>query len=55
MQAIAVGRSLLDVLATVSAPRRRQGRRYPISSLLVALIFAAINGQSSLRGMWPWA
>ena len=47
--------SLLDVLAAIPDPRGRHGRRYPIQSLLAALILAAINGQASLRGMWLWA
>ena len=55
MQAVDGGRSLLAVLAAVADPRGRQGRRYPIQSLLAVLILAAINGQSSLRGMWLWA
>ena len=46
---------LLDMLAAIPDPRGRHGRRYPIQSLLAALILAAINGQSSLRGMWLWA
>lgn len=48
-------RSLLDVLATLPDPRSRRGRRYPIQSLLAVLILAALNGESSLRGMWLWA
>ena len=55
MQEADTRRSLLDVLATLPDPRGRHGRRYPIQSLLAALILAAINGQSSLRGMWLWA
>jgi len=47
--------SLLDVLAAIPDPRGRRGRRYPIQSLLAALILAALNGQGSLRGMWLWA
>ncbi len=47
--------SLLDVLARIPDPRGRRGRRYPIQSLLATLILAALQGQSSLRGMWLWA
>ncbi len=46
---------MLDVLAKIPDPRGRHGRRYPIQSLLAALILAALNGQCSLRGMWLWA
>ena len=48
-------RSLLEVLGSVPDPRGRQGRRYPIGSLLAVLILAVMNGQSPLRGMWLWA
>ncbi len=46
---------LLDVLARISDLRRKHGRRCPIQSLLITLILAALNGQSSLRGVWLWA
>ncbi len=36
-------------------PRRRQGRRYPLASLLGLLILASLQGETSLRGMWLWA
>ena len=55
MQAVDGGRSLLDVLGSVPDPRGRQGRSYPTRSLLAVLIMAAMNGESSLSGMWPWA
>jgi len=55
MQEVDTRRSLLDVLAAVPDLRGGHGRRYPIQSLLAALILAAINGQASLRGMWLWA
>jgi hypothetical protein len=48
-------RSLLGILARMPDPRRRQGRIYRLYSILGMLILAAINGQSSLRGMWVWA
>lgn len=54
MQGAAI-RSSLDVLAGIPDPRGRHGRRYPMQSLLAALILAAMNGQASLRGMWLWA
>ena len=55
MQAADRRRSLLDVLGSVPDLRSRHGRRYPIVPLLAVIILAAMNGQSSLRGMWPWA
>ena len=55
MQAADRRRSLLEVLGSVPDPRGRQGRRYPIGSLLAVLILAAMNGEFSLRGMWLWA
>ncbi len=36
-------------------PRRRQGRRYPLASLLGLLVLAALHGETSLRGMWLWS
>ena len=47
--------SLLGRLHMLPDPRRRQGRRYPLASLLGLLILAALHGESSLRGMWLWA
>jgi hypothetical protein len=47
--------SLLEVLQRVPDPRRREGRVYPLASLLAMLILAGVNGQSSLRGMLMWA
>jgi len=55
MEAADRRRSLLDVLGSVPDLRSRYGRRYPIGSLLAVLTLPAMNGQSSLRGMWPWA
>ena len=46
---------MLDVLGSVPGPSGRQGRRYPIGSLLAVLILAVMNGQYPLRGMWLWA
>jgi len=44
--------NLLGRLQTLPDPRRRQGRRYPLASLLSLLILAALHGETSLRGMW---
>lgn len=46
--------SLLGILATLPDPRRRQGRMYPLASILAFLVLAALNGERSLRGMWVW-
>ncbi len=46
--------SLLGVLAPLPDPRRRQGRMYPLASLLGLLGLAARNGERSRRGMWLW-
>ena len=54
MQAADRRRSLLDVLGSVPGPSGRQGRRYPVGSLLAVPILPAMNGQSPLRGMWLW-
>ncbi len=42
-------------LRDIRDPRRRQGRMYSLTSILMMLILAAVNGESSLRGMWKWA
>lgn len=55
MQEADTRRRLLDGLATLPDPRGRRGRRYPIQSLLAALLLAALGGQSSLQGMGRWA
>ena len=47
--------SLLGGLKQVTDPRRRQGKVYPLGGLLGMLILAALNGESSLRGMWLWS
>jgi hypothetical protein len=46
--------SLLGRLKQMTDPRRRQGKIYPLGSLLGMLILAALNGESSLRWMWLW-
>lgn len=43
--------SLLGRLRALPDPRRRQGRRYPLASVLGLLILAALHGETSLRGM----
>ena len=45
---------ILSQLEKIPDPRRAQGRRYPLKGLLALLLIAAINGESSLRGMWVW-
>jgi len=47
-------RGLMAYLEEIPDPRRPQGRVYPLSGLLGVLILAALNGESSLRGMWIW-
>lgn len=47
--------SLLGHLQTLDDPRRRAGRRYPLASILGALILGALNGHSSGSGAWDWA
>ena len=47
--------SLLEVLNRLPDPRGRHGRRYRMGSMLACLILAALNGETSLRGMWLWA
>lgn len=47
--------SVLGRLSRLPDPRRRQGQRYPLAVLLGMLLLAALNGESSLRGMWLWA
>ena len=46
--------NLLAKLQEVPDVRRRQGRLYPLASVLGMLILAALNGESSLRGMLGW-
>ena len=48
-------RSLMAYLRNIPDRRRRQGRRYPLAGIVAMLILAAMNGESSLRGMWLWA
>lgn len=46
--------SLLGRLKRIPDRRGRRGRRYPLAAVLGMLLLAAINGESSLRGMWLW-
>jgi hypothetical protein len=46
--------SLMARLYAVHDPRRREGRRYALAGLLGILVLAAVQGQTSLRGMWQW-
>jgi hypothetical protein len=45
------GKGLRTYLQGIPDPRRRQGRIYPLVSILMMLILAAVNGERSLRGM----
>ncbi len=47
-------KSLLGRMKGLRDPRRREGRVYPLWSMLGMLVLAAINGQKSLRSMWLW-
>jgi hypothetical protein len=47
--------SLLGHLQRVKDARRREGKIYPLGSMLGMLVLAAINGQKSLRSMWLWS
>ncbi len=46
--------SLLDHLSRIPDARSRQGRTLPLASLLGLLLLGALNGETSLRGMWMW-
>lgn len=46
---------LLTWLQRVPDPRRPQGQRYPLPSLLGLVLLGTLHGQSSLRGIWIWA
>ena len=46
--------SLLARLGTLPDPRRRQGLRYPLPSIVGLLLLAAMHGETSVRGMWLW-
>lgn len=46
--------SLLGHLQRVEDVRRREGKIYPLWSMLGMLVLAALNGQKTLRSMWLW-
>lgn len=46
--------SLLGRLQQVGDARRREGKIYPLWSILGMLVLAGLNGQKSLRSMWLW-
>lgn len=46
--------SLMDRLNEVKDPRRRQGQRYRFKGIIGMLVLAALQGETSLRGMWLW-
>ena len=47
-------KALSSYLRDIRDPHRRQGRIYPLASMLTMLTLAAVNGESTLRGMWKW-
>ncbi len=46
---------LLGQFSVRGDPRSRRGRRYPLRGLVGMLILGALQGETSLRGMWMWA
>ena len=44
-------KALSMYLRDIRDPRRRQGRIYPLASILTMLTLAAMNGESTLRGI----
>lgn len=46
--------SLLDALRQVKDPRSRQGKIYELWQILAILVLAAMQGETSLHGMWSW-
>ena len=45
---------LLERMKGIRDPRRREGRIYPLWSILGMLVLAAINGQKTLQAMFLW-
>lgn len=50
-----LGSEFLAVLATVSDPRDRRGRRYPLAGLLAIAILATAAGMRGYAGIATWA
>lgn len=46
--------SLFGRLQEVKDARRREGKIYPLGSILGMLVLGALNGQKTLRSMWLW-
>jgi len=44
-------KALSTYLRDIRDPRRRQGRIYLLASILTMLTLAAVNGESTLRGI----
>jgi hypothetical protein len=44
-------KALSMYLRDIRDPRRQQGRIYPLASILTMLTLAAVNGESTLRGI----
>ena len=51
MKSEMTGNSLLGGLQQVRDARRREGKIYPLWSILGMLVLAALNGQKTLRSM----
>src|SRR5947208_3169089 len=49
-----IGRSLLAAFAEVPDPRKRRGRRHPLSALLALSTAAMLNGARSLYAIAQW-
>lgn len=49
-----IGRSLVEVFATVPAPRSRHGRRYPLAAILALATVVMLCGARSLYAIWQW-
>ncbi|GAA4727260.1 DDE_Tnp_1-associated [Promicromonospora umidemergens] len=47
--------SLVEVLERVSDPRRPEGRRYPLASMLALLVLATLAGCRTMRTTVAWA
>ena len=47
--------SLLAEFDRIADPRRREGRRYPLSAILGLMVMGVLQGEDSLRGIREWA